>query len=163
MSDFTQLELQSEIWKPVVGFGGYYEVSNLGRVRSVGRADSSGKFRRAKLLTHKNSAERYISISLYVDGVTVNKMIHRMVAEAFIPNPDNLPQVNHKDGDAHNNRADNLEWVTPAENIKHCIDTGLRQKVWKKPVKCLETEKFLIVSHPLLDTSILIQHECLTV
>lgn len=133
-----KLELQEE-WRDVIGFEGYYEVSNLGRVRSIDRTDSSGKFLQGRILKGGSGGERYITKSLWKENKWYNRMVHRLVAEAFVPNPNNLPQVNHKDGDTHNNRADNLEWVTPSENIQHCISAGLRQKVWKKPVKCLET------------------------
>lgn len=139
MSLFEFLDPEGEEWRDVVGLEGYYQVSNLGRLRSVRRRDSLGRLVRPRLLKVNDTAERYISKSLTRDGIILNKMIHRMVAEAFVPNPDKLPQVNHMDGDTHNNRWDNLEWVTPSENIHHAIESGLRQYVWKKPVKCLET------------------------
>ena len=94
-----------EVWKPVVGYEGLYEVSNLGRVRRV------------KIIEPSRKKHGYMQISLTgSDGVRKSFRLHRLVAEAFIPNPDGKPQVNHKDEDTENNRARNLEWATAEEN-----------------------------------------------
>ena len=97
------------IWKPVVGYEGLYEVSNTGLVRSLNKL-------KGRILTPIKKKNGYLSICLYKNSKQVTKLIHRMVAEAFIPNPDNLEMVNHKDEDRTNNNVDNLEWCTRAYN-----------------------------------------------
>lgn len=135
-----------EIWKPVPEFEGYYEVSNLGRIRSLDRITSDGKKIKGKLLSSENS-DRYWCKTLWKDGKEMNVILHRLVANAFVSNPDNLPQVNHIDGNTHNNCANNLEWVSASGNIQHAITTGLRQNEYSKEVKCLDTgEVFISIS-----------------
>lgn len=109
----------SEIWKAIEGYEGLYEVSNLGRVRNLDKVDSMGRFWKGKILTACQQRGNYLYVQLSKDGKQKPMKIHRLVAKAFIPNPDNKPQVNHKDCNKANNRADNLEWVTNQENIDH--------------------------------------------
>lgn len=99
-----------EVFVEIKGFDGYF-ISNFGRI--LGK---SGKI----LKTYENY-KGYLKVGLVVSGKksTVKKRVHRLVAQAFIPNPDNLPEVNHKDLNKQNNRVDNLEWVTGEENRKH--------------------------------------------
>ena len=111
-----------EVWKPVVGYEGYYEVSNLGNVRSLDRANITKKGhieRRKGRVMSKINSHGYLRASLKKDNIPKFILIHRLVAEAFIPNPENKPQVNHKDLNKANNRVDNLEWNTALENNKH--------------------------------------------
>lgn len=96
-----------EEWKNVIGYEGLYEVSNKGNVRNV---------RRNTLLRLTKTNYGYIQVSLYKNGIRTGLKVHRLVAEAFIPNPDNLPQVNHKDEDKTNNNVTNLEWCTAKYN-----------------------------------------------
>lgn len=96
-----------------------YEVSNLGRVRT--------KEGNIKKLFEDNKG--YMRLQLYVNGKRINKRVHRLVAEAFIPNPDNKPTVNHKDGNKKNNSVENLEWATYSENQYHSIKTELNPRV----------------------------------
>lgn len=115
-----------EIWKPVVGFEGYYEVSNLGNVRSVDRIIYGGKWGQEKrksvlLKANLNRKLVYKYVILVKCGVRKTMKIHRLVAMAFIPNPENKRDVNHKDLDKTNNTVENLEWVTPTENRRHAI------------------------------------------
>lgn len=105
-----------EVWKKIPGYGGRYEVSNLGRVRSIHK--STG---RVFILSQSTDKKGYCFVCLRSDGASKRYRVHRLVATAFIPNHENKPQVNHKDGDKSNNRADNLEWATQSENIRHAI------------------------------------------
>jgi hypothetical protein len=114
-----------EIWKDIEGYEGIYQVSNLGRARSLDRTIISGAynspmFKKGTILKPQPKGYiGYVGLSLSKDGKRENVYIHRLVAKAFIPNPDNLPEVNHKDENKKNNRADNLEWVTTQENINY--------------------------------------------
>lgn len=101
-----------EIWKDVRGYEGYYKVSNLGRVRS------NNKILKSSLQKCGNYC-RY-RVNLYLDGNIKMYKVHRLVAQAFIKNPLNKPQVNHKDNNPLNNKINNLEWVTNYENIIYC-------------------------------------------
>lgn len=121
-----------EIWKPVKGWEGRYEVSNLGRVKSA-----QGK-NKGKILS-QNSQQGYMQVFLSQKGIGRNHLVHRLVAEAFIPNPLNLPQVNHKDETRSNNKVDNLEWCTQIYNVNY----GTRLRRMSTPIVCIETdEKF---------------------
>lgn len=110
-----------EIWKDVVGYEGMYEVSNKGRVRSLDRKDIRGRRVKGKYLKYKKTSRGYLSLQLCGKDC----LIHRLVAKAFIPNPENKPQVNHIDGDKSNNNVENLEWCTSSENNKHRYRYGL--------------------------------------
>ena len=114
--------MDRELWHWVVGYEGLYMVSNHGNVMSVPceqkRGNHSYNKVGMKVLSHDNG-RGYRVISLYRKGVQYQTTVHRLVAEAFIPNPDNLPEVNHKDGNKANNKVENLEWVTKSENMQH--------------------------------------------
>lgn len=121
-------DLPGEIWKTIEDFP-EYEVSNLGRIKSktrlVGHNYGGKAVREARLKKIRVNSVGYNSVGLMKDGKVVNIATHRLIAKALIPNPDNKPQVNHKDGNKLNNSLENLEWVTPYENIWHGINTGL--------------------------------------
>ena len=103
----------------IPGYEGRYQIGNHGNVRSL-NYQNTGK---SKLLTPVKHHMGYLLVHL---GVKKIKMIHTLVAEAFIPNPAQKPFVNHIDGNKHNNDVSNLEWVTSKENMEHAIRTGLR-------------------------------------
>ena len=106
-----------EQWLSVKGYDGVYEVSNLGNIRRVG----------GNILSPKPGKLGYKTVALHLNGYAKKYLVHRLVAEAFLPNPQDKLYVNHLDGNKANNRVDNLEWATPSENIKHAYDTHLRE------------------------------------
>lgn len=111
-----------EIWKDVVGYEGLYQVSNLGNVKSLNyRSKGISKILKYSLLYG------YPSLSLTKDGIYKTYRIHRLVAIAFIDNPNNKPQVNHKNGNRADNSLNNLEWVTNKENVIHAYKVLNRQ------------------------------------
>lgn len=112
-----------EKWRPAVGYEGQYEVSNLGRVRSL-------KYNRKNngIMSPTKKHDGYLYVSLRDcggDNKSRPRAVHRLVAKAFISNPDNLPQINHKDENKNNNFVENLEWCTPSYNTRY--GTGLRR------------------------------------
>lgn len=114
-----------EKWKMVSGYEGLYEISSLGRVKSVDRLGSDGRHLHERELHGGTFSNGYKFICLRADGHSRNHLTHRLVAQAFIPNPDKLPCVNHKDGNKQNNTVENLEWCTQAENLAHAVKIGL--------------------------------------
>lgn len=110
------MQTQEEIWKDVVGYEGLYQVSNFGRVRSkrVNRHEGG-------VMVTKIKKNGYITIMLNVNHKRISKSVHRMVAEAFIPNPENKPQIDHIDGNPQNNNVTNLRWATAKENMNNPI------------------------------------------
>jgi len=113
------------MWKPVKNYEGLYEVSDDGRVRSTKRRGSAG--RELKPFNLKG----YRRVSLSFKSKPIDYMVHRLVANAFIGNPDNLPHVNHIDGDKSNNIVSNLEWCSHLQNMHHAWRTGLMSNVGK--------------------------------
>jgi hypothetical protein len=109
-----------EIWKDIVGYEGLYQVSNLGNVKSC----NFHREKREKLLNPDVDKLGYKRVRLYHNSKSKKFQIHRLVALMFIPNPENKPFINHIDCNPSNNRVDNLEWVTPKENIQYASDLG---------------------------------------
>ena len=118
-------------WLPVKGYEELYEVSDTGEVRSVDRILSVTNqkerlFKGKVLLQTMNKQVQYKQVSLWKENKGTSYYVHRLVAEAFIPNPEGKPEVNHIDGNRQNNHISNLEWVTSGENSLHASKTGLR-------------------------------------
>lgn len=111
-----------EIWKPIEGYEGIYSVSNLGNIKGVVRPGSSGA-----LLKPVKNHFGYLTVHLYSHPKNRGFLIHRLVAKAFIPNPENKKTVNHIDGNKENNMVENLEWATYSENHKHAYRMGLKK------------------------------------
>lgn len=113
----------NEIWKPIVKFEDRYEVSSLGRVRSL--QDNHGKDRINLKKLSLSWNKQYLQVQLFHKNKNNHRLVHRLVAEAFIPNPDSKPYINHIDGNKFNNHVSNLEWCTQQENVQHAYNTGL--------------------------------------
>ena len=131
-----------EEWKDVKGYEGLYQVSSLGGVKRV----TTGR-----ILKGCKNSKGYLLVNLYKNSIVSNNTIHRLVAEAFIPNPDNKPQVNHIDEDKTNNKVSNLEWMTAKENINHGTHNERAGKTKSIPIiatnlKTDESQEFYGVS-----------------
>jgi hypothetical protein len=114
-----------EIFKDIENSNGIYQVSNLGNVRSY------NKNKDGKILSAAVNQKGYLIVNLRGD-IRKTSVIHRLVAKAFLPNPENKKEVNHINGIKNDNRLDNLEWVTPSENVKHAYSIGLKKAIGKK-------------------------------
>ena len=128
-----------EIWKDIKGYEGLYQVSNYGNVKSLNYRNTG----KEKLLKSVQYNTGYLCVGLYNKP---NKLylIHRLVAEAFIPNPDNLPCVNHKDEDKTNNHVNNLEWCTQLYNINYgSRNERMRESLSKKVYQYTLDSKFI--------------------
>ena len=113
----------NEIWKDIFGYEGLYQVSNLGRVRSL-------KFGKERILSIRRSKFGYLLVNLCKNSDMKTFRVHRLVGQSFIPNPNNLPEINHKNEDKTNNRVENLEWCDRKYNINY----GTRTVKCSKPV-----------------------------
>ena len=131
-----------EIWKDIEGYEGLYQVSNYGRVRSLPRVSKSiNKTYGGKILKlgHLDKT-KHQTVTLSKDNILKTYPLHRIVADAFIPNPDNLPCINHKDEDPTNNHIDNLEWCSYQYNINYSLYKR------KRKIICIETGEILYAS-----------------
>jgi hypothetical protein len=128
--------MQTEIWKPISEYNGYYEVSNLGRVRSITRKierTDPKNIAKKRLFTYKGklipfwiTKKGYCRCSISINGISKKYLVHRLVADAFITNNENKLQVNHINCVKTDNRVENLEWVTNYENYLHSVENGLQ-------------------------------------
>jgi len=118
-----------EIWKDVIGYNGVYKVSNFGTIKSIDHVvkakNSTTRIQYGRIKKTSISKKGYIQVCLSKDGIRFHTGVHRLVAIAFIQNPLNLPQVNHKDGNKLNNNDWNLEWSTNKDNAIHASKNGL--------------------------------------
>lgn len=114
-----------EIWKPIINYEEKYEISNLGNVKSLPKRNGH-RLSKEMILKSNKRPNGYYVVCLSKDKKTKNYYIHRLVAQAFISNPQNYKEVNHKDGNKQNNNVDNLEWCSRKQNIDHALKNGLR-------------------------------------
>jgi len=118
-----------EIWRDVPGYEGMYRVSTHGRVASYPRLRKNGKQHKDRIMRTAQKGGSYEYYQVLLTDLAGNRkkcMIHRLMAFAFIPNPDSKPEINHKNGNKHDNRLENLEWVTASENRQHSFANGLQ-------------------------------------
>lgn len=121
-----QIKNEQGSFKIVHGYDNLYCVNPCGTVMSPSYVDKSGMLRKSRALSSVKRGKGYCCVGLIKNGKQVHVSVHRLVAEAFIPNPKNLPQVNHKDGNKENNHVSNLEWCTNQENAIHAFANKLR-------------------------------------
>lgn len=143
------LKDREEIWKDIAGYEGLYQVSNLGRVKSLKRLHT-----KERIISQEVNHRGYARVNLWKENKQKKFSVHRLVAEAFIENPEGKPQVNHIDEDKLNNTAKNLEWCTQVENHRHGtinerISKALTNNIYKsKPVNAFDDNGNLIFSFP---------------
>lgn len=138
-----------EEWKPIIGYENIYEISSRSRIRSVDRIIKHSKgpgcrFLKGKIIKPVVSVLGYSFVTLSKNGKTKTFRWHRIVALTFIPNPNNLPQVNHIDGIKTNNKISNLEWCSSKHNVHHAFETGLNgsDRMKKRKVMDCRGNKF---------------------
>ena len=119
----------NEIWKDIDGYEGLYQVSNYGKVKSLGNEFS----RKEKILNFSKNKDGYLQVFLYKEGKRKNCYVHCLVANAFIPNPNNLPTVNHINENKENNVVENLEWMNMKQQVNHgtCQQRRAEKIDWK--------------------------------
>lgn len=127
--------MTKEEWKDIPGSNDLYQVSSLGRFKSLRYIGLDKKNRSRsgeRILTGHLNKRGYVYIGIELNGRSLHQA-HRLVAIVHVPNPENKPHVNHKNGIRHDNRSENLEWVTPQENIQHSYDKLGRVPKWNRP------------------------------
>lgn len=128
-----------EEWKDIKGYEGLYQVSDLGRVRSLDRLSADGRRLKGQFLKPYKNKGGYVCVTLCKNGQIKGFQIHRLVAEAFIPNPDNFPQVNHRNERRDDNKAFNLEWCDAKYNSNYGNHKQNVAAAISKKVRCIET------------------------
>lgn len=151
--------MSEEVWKDVVGFEGMYKISSHGRVLTLERTYFNGRYKTNRVVKQgiKGTSNRkgYINVGLRKDNKNYNFSVHRLVAIMFIPNPEDKKEVNHINGIKDDNRVENLEWMTPSENVRHAHAMGLadvpRLKGEQHGCSKLTDEKVRVIKKLLLD------------
>jgi hypothetical protein len=121
-----------EVWKDIENYEGLYQVSSIGRIKSLERTVYAGsgrtRIQRERLLTNSINDNGYYRVNLWRNNIFKVRKVHRLQMEAFVPNPENKRTVNHKNGIKTDNRLCNMEWATHSENNQHAWDNGLNKK-----------------------------------
>lgn len=129
----------TEEWRSVCGFEGLYEVSSTGKIRSLDRyvnsRNNSREFKKGVTMKAQINHKGYMTVVLHKENKPYSKTVHRIVAEAFLENKNNLPQINHKDTNKTNNNASNLEWISNYDNMQHAIKHGCYKNAFTEKTK----------------------------
>ena len=137
---------ENEVWKDVVGYEGQYQVSDIGNVRSVARKDSIGRKCGGVTLRPSHDKYGYLRVTLCKNSKLNTKLVHRLVAQAFVPNPNGYSEINHRDENKVNNELSNLEWCDAKHNVNYGTrNTRVSQKLSKK-VRAVNVETGEIVT-----------------
>ncbi len=145
--------MEVEIWKDIPGYEGLYQVSNLGRVKSMARVDARGNHRNEKILKNNDDGKGYRRVVLSKDAIKKYFFVHRLVALVFIPNPNNYPIINHKDENPENNNVSNLEWCDFSYNSRYGtalvkMVNNRKGKTAQKPIIQLSKNNEIIHFYP---------------
>lgn len=147
----------NEIWAPVKGYEGFYEVSDTGKVKGIDRmvVSKNGLTRKKgiEIKTRVNN-DGYIEVRLSKDSRTTTTFIHILIAKAFIPNPFNKSEVNHINGIKTDNRIENLEWSTHSENMKHAYKMGLLKRISKHVIDNCTGKEYTSIKEAAIDLNI---------
>lgn len=122
-----------ETWRDIKEYEGLYQVSNLGKIKSLNKYWKVNNYnniinKKEKIIKQNLDHKNYLFVHLWKNGKSKNFKVHRLVAQTFIPNPENKLTVNHKDGNKSNNSVENLEWCTQSENVIHAYKKGLAKR-----------------------------------
>lgn len=152
------INIKKETWENIKGYETYYKISNLGRVKSLAktitRKDGEVKNLSEKIIKPFLTKKGYKQIVLTKDGDKKKHYIHRLVAQAFIPNPNNLPEVNHINEDKLDNAVENLEWLSRLDNMRHGTLQARRAEKAKKTVEVLDSAGTVLeVCKGIVDTA----------
>lgn len=121
---------ENEMWKDIPGYESLYKINNIGIVKSLERFVNNGHkdiLKKEKIRKNHKNKDGYLFIRLSKNGITKGYSVHRLVAQAFIPNPNNYPEINHIDGNKLNNAISNLEWCNRTKNVRHSFELGLNK------------------------------------
>ena len=143
---------ENEIWEDLVGYEGLYIISNFGRIKILPKIhiNKSGCIiSKEKFVKIYNRNQGYVGLSLSKNKNRINKYLHRLLADTFIPNPENKPHVNHKNGVKNDNRLENLEWVSAKENIQHSFNIGLSKRGENRHLSKLKNNQVLDIKDRL--------------
>ena len=131
---------EGEVWRDIKGYEGQYQVSNKGDVRSIDRINHIGRRYSGRTLRPRYHTNGYLQVDLRKDGIRKSKLIHRLVAEVFIPNQNNYLEINHKDENKTNNYVENLEWCTKEYNMNHGTQKERASQTRSKKVKAINVK-----------------------